>query len=239
MDQLVHWQPELIVVAAFGQILKSGVLNLPPKGCINVHASLLPRWRGAAPIPAAILQGDQHTGITIMCMDPGVDTGPILTQREILIDPEDTTLSLTGKLARLGANLLVETLAGYLSGEIPPLPQDEALATYAPMLKKEDSQLDFTQPAEILVRFTRAYTPWPGASTTWRGQRLIILKAHTAFDEQQLSPGTGRILNNLPAIQTGQGLLVLDEVHPAGKKAMTGRAFLAGAKEWEGGILPG
>src|SRR5512147_1011647 len=152
MEQLRLWKPDLIVVAAFGQILKKDVLDLPRFGSINVHASLLPRWRGAAPINAAILHGDEETGVTIMKMDVGLDTGPILSQRSIRLTPDDTAGSVTESLSHLGADLLLETLPDYLSGKIQPLPQPEEGATYAPMLKKEEGRLDFTQPAEELER---------------------------------------------------------------------------------------
>jgi methionyl-tRNA formyltransferase len=235
VEQLQAWQPDLIVVAAFGQILRPTVLDLPPFGCINVHGSLLPRWRGAAPIQAAILAGDAETGITIMRMDPGVDTGDILSQRAIPIPSEDTAGTLGERLAVLGAELLIGTLPAFLRGELLPLPQEDALATYAPMLKKEDGRLDFTRSAEELARMVRAYNPWPGTYTFWQGQMLKVHRAHAAG---ATSPGSGKtsILEGLPAVGTGQGLLVLDEVQPAGKKPMQGEVFLRGARGWEDGI---
>src|SRR5687767_6296962 len=157
MQQLLAWNPDLIVVAAFGQILKKDVLDLPPHGCINVHASLLPRWRGAAPINAAILHGDKETGVTIMKMDVGLDTGPILRLRSIPLTGEDTAGFVSEKLSHLGADLLIETLPDYLSGKLKPVPQPEEGMTYAPMLKKEEGQLDFTLPAEQLERRVRAF----------------------------------------------------------------------------------
>jgi methionyl-tRNA formyltransferase len=169
MNQLRIWNPDLIVVAAFGQILKPDVLALPPNGCINVHASLLPRWRGAAPIQAAVLAGDSQTGVTIMSMDQGVDTGAIINQRTMKIEDDDSAGSLSRKLAHLGADLLIETLPRYLSGELKPQPQNESRATYAPMLKKEHGLLDFTKPVEELVRGVRAFNPWPGAYFEWNG----------------------------------------------------------------------
>jgi methionyl-tRNA formyltransferase len=144
MVQLRTWNPDLIIVAAFGQILRKDVLDLPRFGCINVHASLLPRWRGAAPINAAILHGDEETGVTIMKMDVGLDTGPILSQRSIRLTRDDTAGSVFEKLSHLGADLLIETLPDYLAGKIQPIPQPEESATYAPMLKKEEGKLDFT-----------------------------------------------------------------------------------------------
>jgi methionyl-tRNA formyltransferase len=167
LDQLRTWAPELIVVAAFGQILRPAVLELPHLGCLNVHASLLPRWRGAAPIQAAILAGDERTGVTIMRMDSGVDTGPLLSQRALDIFPDENAASLTQHLAELGADLLIDTLPRYLRGQIQARPQDPAGATYAPMLKKEDGLLDPLHPAVELACRVRALNPWPGAYILW------------------------------------------------------------------------
>jgi len=236
VKQLRDWNPDLIVVAAYGQILKPKVLDLPPYGCVNVHASLLPRWRGAAPIQAAILHGDQETGVTIMNMDIGMDTGPIISQRIIPIQPDDNGGTLSGRLSILGAELLLGTLAPYLEGKITPIPQDNALATYAPMLKKKDGQLDFTHPAEYLARQVRAFCPWPGSFTYWHEQVLKIHLAHVPPSDEILdyviAPGARTIYQSLPAFGTGEGLLVLDQVQPAGKKTMSGKAFLQGARGW-------
>jgi len=231
MDQLYAWAPDLIVVAAFGQILRPEVLELPAYGCINVHASLLPRWRGAAPIQAALFHGDRETGVTIMMMDPGVDTGPIMAQRSLAIDPDDTAGSLSTRLAQLGADLLIETLPPFLSGKLHPHHQIETQATYAPMLKKEDGQLDFSQPATRLADQVRAFNPWPGAFMIRRGQ---LLKVHRAQAVEANSPGQGveTVYQDLPAIGTGDGLLALVEVQPAGKKAMPGKVYLLGARDW-------
>jgi len=232
MAQLRAWEPDLIVVAAFGQILKPEVLELPLRGCINVHASLLPRWRGAAPINAAILHGDAETGVTIMQMDPGLDTGPILAQRAIPIAPDETAGSLSSRLAQLGAELLLDTLPPYLKGEITPQPQDDSQATYAPMLSRADGELDFNQPAEALARRVRAFHPWPGTYTLWQGKRLKILRARA---ENATSPGVGvfTILPGLPAIGTAEGLLVVEEIQPAGKRPMPGEVFIRGARDWQ------
>jgi len=236
VKQLQDWNPDLIVVAAYGQILKPEVLDLPPHGCVNVHASLLPRWRGAAPIQAAILHGDQETGVTIMDMDIGMDTGPIISQRLIPIQPDDNGGTLSERLSILGAELLLDTLAPYLDGEITPIPQDNALATYAPMLKKKNGQLDFTQPAEYLVRQVRAFCPWPGSFTYWHEQVLKIHLAHVPPPDEILdfviAPGARTIYQSLPAFGTSEGLLVLDQVQPAGKKTMSGKDFLQGARGW-------
>ncbi len=231
MEQLQAWSPDVIVVAAFGQILRPEVLELPRFGCINVHGSLLPHGRGAAPIQAAILAGDKETGITIMKMDPGVDTGPMLSQRAIPISPDDTGGSLFAKMSTLGAELLLETLPRYLSGELVPQPQPAEGATYAPMLKKEDGLLDFTRPAVELERRVRAMNPWPGAYFEWKG---VPLKVHRARVSKEKGMGVGsRItVQGWPAVGTNEGILILEEVQPAGKKSMPGKAFLSGARDW-------
>jgi methionyl-tRNA formyltransferase len=228
MEQLQAWAPDLIVVAAFGQILRPAVLDLPNYGCINVHGSLLPRWRGAAPIQAAILAGDKETGITIMKMDSGVDTGPMLSQSSIPIAPDNTADSIFKKMSTLGAELLLETLPDYLNGSLHPRQQPEVGVTYAPMLKKEDGRLDFTRSAEELARRVRAFNPWPGAFFEWRGGVMKVHAAHAS--DGRAMPGTHLIQQKMPAIATGDGVLVLDIVQPAGKKPMPGKAFLAGTK---------
>ena len=231
MAQLLAWDPDLIVVAAFGQILKPDVLELPAHGCLNVHGSLLPRWRGAAPLSAAILHGDRETGITIMKMDAGMDTGPIISQRAISIRDDDTAGSLFNKMADLGAKLLVETIPAYLQGEMMPEPQDDALATYAPMLKKADGELDFNQTAAYLTRQVRAYHPWPGTFFKIAGTQLKVQAAHSIGNP---SPGIGNltIVDGLPAVGTVDGILVLDQVQPAGKKSMPGDVYLRGVRQW-------
>jgi methionyl-tRNA formyltransferase len=235
---LAEWYPEVFVVAAFGQLLPGPVLDLPPYGSINVHASLLPRYRGAAPIAAAILDGETVTGITIMRMDEGLDTGPILAQAECLIAPDETTASLTTKLAELGAQLLVETLAGWLEGTVQAQPQDDAQATYCSQLEKKDGLLDWSQPAVYLDRQVRACDPWPGAYTTWQGRRLKVLRAtpHPGWEGegpqgqvQETGAGIGVI--------TGQGVLELLEVQLAGKNPMPAGLFARGQRDLKGGLL--
>jgi methionyl-tRNA formyltransferase len=232
MAHLHAWEPDLVVVAAFGQILRPEVLNLARHGCINVHASLLPRWRGAAPIQAAILHGDQQTGVTIMIMDPGIDTGPLLSQRAINIASRETGGSLAPKLAQLGAELLLDTLPSYLSSDLQPQAQ-QGQATYAPMLKKSNGQLDFSQTAEELERKVRAFSPWPGTFMDWGGGRL---KIHLARVEESTAPshkpGERFVSDGYPAVMTIAGGLVYEQVQPAGKKPMSGEEFLRGARAW-------
>jgi methionyl-tRNA formyltransferase len=224
--QLASLQPDLIVVAAFGMLLRPNVLAIPPKGCINVHASLLPRHRGASPITAAILAGDPVTGVTIMLMDEGMDTGPILAQATMEIRPDDTAGTLGERLARQGADLLAATLPMWLAGGLYPQPQPAEGATVCRPLHKEQGQIDWTRSAMEIERMVRAYQPWPGAFTFWRGQRLKILRAHVV--EGTADPGTVIRWDEGAAVGTGQGLLALDEVQLAGRRAMSIAEFLRG-----------
>jgi len=236
--QLAAWEPDIIVVAAFGQILRQDVLNLPLHGCINVHASLLPRWRGAAPISAAILAGDEVTGVTVMRMDAGLDTGPILAQREEPIHPDDTSVTLGERLARLGADLLVETLPAYLAGNLAPQPQPEEGITRAAQLRKNDGLLDWSLPALELDRRVRAFTPWPGTFTTWRGRRLKILRAAPLPGWRgDAPPGTVITLADGYAVATGNGALRLGKVQLAGKRPMDITPFLCGQHDCVGSRL--
>lgn len=232
---LAELQPDLIVVAAFGQILRQNVLDLPPWGCINVHGSILPRHRGAAPIAAAILAGDTQTGITIMRMDAGIDTGPTLSARVIPITPTHTTATLAAELAEVGAELLVETLPAYLSGDLLPQSQDDAGATYAPMLTKADGKLDFSQPAAYLARQVRAMTPWPGTHALLDGQPLKIQQA--TAQPGDASPGLVVKHHKAIAVGTAEGLLRLDLIQPPGKKPMDARAYANGRPDFIGAIL--
>ncbi len=213
MDAIRSWSPDLIAVAAFGQILRSAILDLPRFGCINVHASLLPRWRGAAPIQAAIRAGDFETGVTIMRMDAGIDTGPILSQRSISIAEGETAGELSDRLAILGAELLINTLPGFLSREIQPEQQEENLATYAPMLRKEDGELDFNRPAAELERQVRAFQPWPGAFMPWQGGVLKVIQSAVAEgDRAAHQPAQREVYRGQPAVWTSRGLLVLTQI---------------------------
>lgn len=229
--RLLEWKPDLIVVAAYGQILRENVLGLPFYGCINIHASLLPRWRGAAPIQAAILHGDQEIGISIMKMEKGVDTGPILSQRKIQQNRLDTYGTLSLRMAEEGAALLIDTLPGYLDSKIELQKQNDELATYAPMIKKEDGKLDLNQPAEELLRHVRAFAPWPGAFTMWQDSVLKIHRADLAAGKDA-RPGVRSVIDKYPALGTAKDWLVLNEVQLAGKKAMPGDTFLMGARNW-------
>lgn len=230
--QLETWQPDLIVVAAFGQILKKNILDFPKFGCLNVHASLLPRWRGAAPINAAILAGDDETGITIMKMDIGLDTGDMLTKKSLRLTPDVTAGSAFQILSSLGAELLIQTIPDYINGKIIPQPQDNNLATYAPMLKKEDGKLNFNQSVHEIERRIRAMTPWPSAWFEWDGNLLKVMKASVISQKKDAENGSRLTVSDKPAVCCSDGILVLEEVQPAGKKIMSGKSFLLGAKNW-------
>jgi len=250
--ELASLKPDVIVVCAFGQILRQPLLEIPPKGVLNVHPSLLPRHRGASPITAAILAGDEETGVTIMLMDAGMDTGPILGQRAVPISPWDTSGSLSDKLSRVGAELLLEVLPRWLAGEIEPRPQDHALATHAPLLHKEDGAINWSLPAVEIWRRVRGFNPWPGAFTTLDGEMLLIWEAwplavEVGGEPGTVSPLTSELMQMLPpearrealAVQTGQGLLVVLRLQRAGRRALAAAEFIRGQRGLFGRRLGG
>ena len=232
------WQPDVIVVVAFGQILRPHVLDLPTHGCINVHASLLPRWRGASPIQHAIMAGDSETGITLMQMDEGLDTGPIYLQDSLTIHPNETAASLHDRLSKLGAALLAHRLDDIVQGQIEAAAQDNALATYAPLIKKNAGLLDWQRSSSELDRHIRAMTPWPGAFSSWRGENVKILGARPTM-EQVPSEKPGQLFVDQGAllVHTGEGCLRLDRLQLAGKKAMSAADFLRGRPDFADAIL--
>jgi methionyl-tRNA formyltransferase len=239
IEQLANFQPGLIVVAAFGFILPQQVLSLPEFGCLNVHPSLLPRHRGPAPIANAILCGDELTGVTLMLMDAGLDTGPILAQKEVGSSSMDTTGSLSRKLADVGAELLLETLPKWLRGELKPHPQDEAQATYSRMITSEDAEIDWHLPTVELWRKVRAYNPWPGAYTWCQGKRLIIHEAVPISEGGRGKVGEVIALVKQPGIGviTGQSTLGLCQVQMEGKRAMSVQDFVRGKRDFIGCVL--
>jgi len=235
LKEMISWKPDLIVVAAYGKILRDNILTLPRFGCLNVHASLLPRWRGASPVEAAIECGDEYTGVTIMIMDRGLDTGPILTSVKVRITTDETSSSLSNKLSTIGAKLLVDTIPLYINKEIIPIPQDEQEATYAPMINKSDGELNFSLPAVQLERKIRAYTPWPGTFTIWNNTILKIHQATVVSDipnDVTPNPGERIIYEGKPAIITGEGLLVIERIQQAGRKQIQGTEFIRGINNW-------
>jgi methionyl-tRNA formyltransferase len=230
LEELRGLRPDLVVVAAYGQILPGSILNLPVFGCINVHTSLLPKYRGAGPIQWAIINGETETGVTIMRMDEGLDTGDILSQERITIEPDDTSATLHNKLAEIGARLLVQTIPDFVSGKIAPQKQDPAKATYAPKIKKQDGEIDWRQPATVIRDRIRGLNPWP-AAFTWLSepekQRLKILKADVKSDCG--APGT--ILKadkDALVVACGSDALQVLELQLEGSRAMESRQFLLG-----------
>ena len=231
--ELSQLGPDLILVAAYGQILPQAVLDIPRHGCLNVHPSLLPRFRGVSPVAAAILAGDEFTGVTLMLLDPGTDTGPILAQAQVTVSPDDTTGSLTDKLARIGAQLLLGVLPLWIKGNIAPRPQDEAGATYCKKLSKEDGEIDWALPAVDVWRRVRAFHPWPGAFTAWQGKQLKILAAKPLLAAAPVTPGRVIDLHDKAVglgIGTGQGVLGVVTLQLEGKKAMPAGDFLRGQR---------
>ncbi|HOT92461.1 MAG TPA: methionyl-tRNA formyltransferase [Anaerolineae bacterium] len=239
VEHIHAWAPDLIVVAAYGQILRPPVLEIPRFGVLNVHASLLPRWRGASPVQAAILAGDAVTGVTIMKMDEGLDTGPILAQREVPIAPDETGGALEARLAEIGAQLLLEVLPDYLSGRLQPRPQPADGVTITHRMPAEAACIDWTRPAVEVERHVRAFAPTPGAFTDWNGARLKVLQSEVLVADGIASavPGTVFLWRKSPAVMTGEGALVLVQVQMAGKRPMSGELFVRGRKDILGAVL--
>lgn len=236
---LANWQPDLIVVAAFGQILRPPILDLPPKGSLNVHASLLPRWRGASPIQHAILAGDRETGVSLMQMDEGMDTGPIFVQRTIPLGDEETAATLHDRLAALGAQMLDEHLGDILAGRLRAADQDNQKATYAPLIRKQDGAIDWNQRSAQIERHIRAMTPWPGAYTTWHEKNLKVLAASIPKEGRYPTGKPGQIVSygQTAVVLTGDGAVQLDKVQLAGKRATSFQDFLLGRPDIMGNRL--
>lgn len=236
IEALAAYQADLYIVAAFGQILPQAVLDLPRFGVLNIHASLLPKYRGADPIAETILQGDATAGVTIMKLDAGIDTGPLLLKRSIELSKEETTGSLTLKLADLGAEALLEAIPAWIAGKITPEAQDESKASHTRMLRKEDGLLRWELPAAVLARQVHAYIPWPGSYTHWQGKLLKIVNAQPLWVETENSPAPGTVLlhqeagHHYLAVMTGSGVLQIKQLQLEGKKAMGAEEFLRGYK---------
>ncbi len=239
--QLADLAPDLIAIAAYGRILPDEILHVSPAGCVNVHPSLLPRHRGPSPVAFTILEGDRSAGVSIMLLDEGMDSGPVIAQQQEPITLEDTTESLTDRLFRKGAKLLVESLPAYLRGDLSPQPQDDARATYAPRLTKEDGEIRWELPAEALWRQARAYYPWPGSFTRWEGRLLKALEA-VPLPHAGGAPGSVIPLDrDAPApmgVVTGEGVLGLRRVQLEGRRAVDAADFLKGHEGFVGSTLP-
>jgi len=243
--QLADLHPDVIIVAAYGHILPKAVLDIPTYGCINIHPSLLPKYRGVSPVAAAILAGDEFTGVSIMLMDEGVDTGPVLARAQIPISVRDTTGSLTARLSVIAAQLLLEVLTCRSGDGLKPRPQDEDGATYSGPISREEGEVDWSLSAVEIWRRVRAFQPWPGCYTRWRGKQLKIIEAVPMPGEGALE--TGRVIALNPEVErseapfgicTGDGILGVLRVQLEGKRAMSAAEFLRGQRQFIGAILP-
>jgi methionyl-tRNA formyltransferase len=235
-NELRSIAPEFIIVVAYGKILPEEILNLPKFGCINVHASLLPEYRGAAPIQWALINGEKVTGITTMLMDKGLDTGDMLLRSELEIKADDNSETLFKKLSELGAKTLIDTIKGMREGKIKPVPQTGE-ASYAPPLKKEDGKIDWNRTSDELFNFVRGMYPWPSAFCYFNDERIKIVRSHKSEVGIQKEAVPGRIVKASDGemiVETGKGFLSIEELQPEGKKVMSAKAFLAGRKLKEG-----
>jgi len=242
--QLRGFSPDVIVVAAFGQILPRPVLDLPARGCINIHPSLLPKYRGASPVAAAILAGDRFAGVSLMLMDAGLDSGPVLARAQIPVSRHDTTGSLTAKLSTISARLLLDVLVHWLRGELIPQPQNEAEATHTGLIAKEAGAIDWHLAARDIWRRVRAFQPWPGAYTTWRGKQLRIIGAVPLAGEGEHEVGRVVALSPAPGwpedafgVSTGDGVLGVLKLQLEGKRTMSAAEFLRGQRQFIGATL--
>jgi methionyl-tRNA formyltransferase len=237
---LVELAPDVIVVAAYGLFLPADILESPPLRCLNVHPSLLPRHRGPSPVATAVLDGDEATGVTVMRLDEGMDTGPLVAQRETAIGPEETAEKLTARLFRMGADLLVETLPRWARGEVQARSQDEAQATVTMRLSREDGKIDWDRPAAYTARQVRAYFPWPGTFTHWRGRLLKVLEASALDQDPETSLSEGQVAS-LDAqgvgVATGDGILGLRRVQLEGRRPVSAAELRAGHPDFIGSVL--
>ena len=242
IKKLADLKPEVIVICAYGQILPQSVLDIPPYQCINIHFSLLPRHRGASPVAAAILAGDEFSGVSIQLVRKKLDTGPILIAGAVPVASQDTTGSLTEKLSLVGAGLLLEALNGWRRKEITPQTQDESKATCFSQIKKEEGEIDWTLPAEEIGRKVRAYYPWPGCFTKWRGKNLRIIRASVL--PGATSQGAGKVValpgqKTAVGVGTGEGVLTVLSLQLEGKRMMTASEFVRGQRDFIGSVLTG
>jgi methionyl-tRNA formyltransferase len=239
IEHIRSWSPDVAVVAAYGQILSPAVLEIPRFGVLNVHASLLPRWRGAAPIQGALLAGDPVTGVTIMKLDAGIDTGPLLAKRETPVDSDETAGELEGRLAHLGADLLVGVLPAYLAGTLKPEPQPEEGVTLTRLIGKAQVAVDWSQTAEVLHNHIRAFSPDPGAFTYWEDTRVKLLRSKRIYPDFAVEgePGTVFLWEGMPGVVAGSGYLALIHLQMAGKRPMDGGTFVRGRQDFVGTVL--
>jgi methionyl-tRNA formyltransferase len=244
--ELAALEPEVIIVSAYGQILPQAVLAIPRLGCLNIHPSLLPRFRGVSPIPAAIMEGDLWTGVSVMLLDAGTDTGPVFSSAQVPLFSTDTTGSLSVKLARIGAQLVLDILPSWEQGQIVAVPQDSSRATYCRKLSKEEGEIDWKMPAAAISRRVRAFNPWPGAFTFWEGKQLRIIDAQPSASVPEASAteasAPGQVIS-LPGtksafgVATCAGVLAVSSVQMEGRKAMPAGDFLRGQRGMMGALL--
>lgn len=235
--QLAAYRPDVIVVAAYGRLLPKEALALPRFGCLNIHPSLLPRHRGPSPVAGAILAGDEVTGVTIMLLDEGMDTGPAIARRERRITAADNADTLTAALFRDGADLLLETLPGWVCGSIPAIPQDESLATYTAKLERSDGRADWSRPSATLWRMQRAYSPWPGLYTTWEGKEVKLLEVEP-IPGGLVEPGLVVEAAEAPiAVGAGDGLLAVRRLQLEGRRPASDTEFARGYSHFIGARL--
>jgi len=236
--ELESFRPEAIVVCAYGQILPSPVLALPTRGCLNIHPSLLPRHRGASPVVATIMAGDVWGGTSIMLMDEGLDTGPVLTSAAVRVRSDDTAGSLTARLANVSARLLLDVLPRWAQGALVPRTQDNAQATYFKMMSKETGEIDWAQPAYEIERRVRAFQPWPAAYTRFQGRQLRVLATRVVGKEAEGTPGRVVALGGGFGVVTSAGVLEILKVQLEGRQAVSGADFLRGQRVFMDAELP-
>lgn len=231
-SEIKKLRPGLIVVVAYGQIIPEEILNIPKYGCLNVHGSILPKYRGAAVLQAPILNGDKQSGVTIMKMDKGLDTGPIISQAVLELEPAETPVTLATKLSRLGADLLIPTIRKYVSGELKPQPQNNELASYVSMLDKKDGKIDWTRTAVEVERQIRGLTPWPGAWTNWNGKTLKIIEVeHEPHRIEQYREGEVFLDHDKLAVQCAIDALIIKRLQLEGKTETTAEEFIRGHRD--------
>lgn len=238
--ELAEYEADIYVVAAFGQILSRQILEMPRFGCVNIHASLLPKYRGAAPINQCIIDGEQETGVTIMQMDTGIDTGDILAQKKVIIEDKETAETLFGKLSQAGAELIVETLPRIERGEIAPVKQDDRLAGYVKMMDKSMGKIDWAKDAACIERLVRGLNSWPSAYTCFQGKQVKIWRSDALdSDAQAVRPGTlVAVAKDSFDVACGKGVLRVYELQMEGKKRMDTKSFLLGS-QWKAGLVLG
>jgi len=237
LDALRGTRPDVLLVADYGYVLPGTVLGFPSRGCVNVHPSLLPRYRGAAPIQRALMEGESETGVTLMLMDEGLDTGPVIASEKVAIEEEDDALTLRGKLALLGARLVLEELPGFLSGKTVPRPQEEGHATYADPIRKEEAAIDWTRDAMTIFNQVRALSPRPGAHTWLEGKRVKILRARPRQDVAAAPGKVAAAAGDALVVGAGEQALQVYELQPEGRKVMGAGEFMRGYRISEGDLF--